>query len=130
MAYLLTLGTPLIEPEVYIVGIKHGERITPSIWTVPSMRAQLETIARTLMQDIVDIINLCAEEGFFPPTAIKTVVAISTGETFTKYEFDPLPAAPHQGMTAADWAFKQWLERVRNAGNAMKEVEESKKQNK
>jgi hypothetical protein len=34
-----------------------------------------------------------------------------------------------QEMTATDWAFKQWLEH-RNADSAMKEVQESKKQNK
>ncbi|MDR1552938.1 MAG: hypothetical protein LBS69_05695 [Prevotellaceae bacterium] len=41
-----------------------------------------------------------------------------------------IKAPPNQRMTASDRAFKQWLERIRNAGSAMKELQKSKKQNK
>jgi hypothetical protein len=128
MAYLQTLGTPQIEPEVYVVGIKRGEPVAPNIWFAPPRREQLESIAKILMKEMTELMNLCAEEGFFPPTAVKTAVVVSTGETFTKYEFDPLPAPPYPGMTAADWAFDEWTNRIRDAGSAMQELQEPKKE--
>ncbi|MDR0757056.1 MAG: hypothetical protein LBF85_04335 [Tannerella sp.] len=67
--------------------------------------------------------------GVFSPIAVKTAVVVSTGQTCTNYEFDPLPAPPFPGMTAADWASDQWTDSIRDAGSAMQELQESKKQN-
>ncbi|MDR1602541.1 MAG: hypothetical protein LBS42_08960 [Tannerella sp.] len=127
MEYLQSLGTPQINPEVYIIGVKRGELVAPDIWFAPPRREQLEAVAKILMREMTELMNLCAEEGFFPPAAVKTAVTVSTGQTFTKYEFDPLPGPPFAGMTAADWAFDQWTNRIRDVGSAMQELQESKK---
>jgi hypothetical protein len=125
MEYLLTIGTPDITPEVYVVGMKNGKLIPPEIWYASDMRWLLENAADKLMPEMMEMMEICDDEGFTRPTAVKMAVVVSTGEAFTKYDFDPLSAPPFGGMTAADWAFDEWTTRVQSVGSAMKELKDA-----
>jgi hypothetical protein len=125
MEYLLSIGTPVITPEVYLVGIKDGELIPPDIWFVPPMQKRLDAEHEKLSQGMTQLMEICDEEGFTKPTAVKSAVVVSTGEAFTKYDFDPLPKPPYPGMTAADWAFDVWTHHIQSVGSAFRELKDA-----
>jgi hypothetical protein len=127
MEYLLSIGTPVIPPEIYVVGIKNGELIPPSIWNEAQIRVRLKSVYEKLVEGMTTLMEICDDEGFTSPTAVKTAVIVSTGEALTKYEFDPLPAPPSGGMSAADWAFDVWTDRIINVGSAYREIKGSQK---
>ncbi|GHT14697.1 hypothetical protein FACS189426_21390 [Bacteroidia bacterium] len=127
MDYLQSIGTPVIPPEIYVVGIKDSELIPPNIWYEGQMRVRLEAVSKKLMEGMKTLMQICDDEGFTRPTAVKTAVVVSTGEALTKYDFDPLPAPPYKGMSAADWAFDVWTECIRSVGSAYQELQGSKK---
>ncbi|MDR1883643.1 MAG: hypothetical protein LBR26_12805 [Prevotella sp.] len=125
--YMSMVGTPVVAPEIYVVGIKDGQLIPPHIWNGTLLRERLEWASKDLMEGMTTLMSICDDEGFTRPTAVKTAVVIATDEAFTKYDFDPLPAPPYRGMTAADWAFDRWTDRINSAGSAYRELKESKK---
>lgn len=122
MDYLMTIGKPVISPEIYVVGLKDGKLIPQDIWFEPAVITRLETITEELMQGMTKLMEICDEEGFTKPTAVKSAVVVSTGEAFTKYDFDPLPKPPHSYMSAADWSFNLWAYRVQTTGSALQEL--------
>ncbi|MDR1879451.1 MAG: hypothetical protein LBQ78_00775 [Tannerellaceae bacterium] len=125
--YMSMVGTPVVAPEIYVVGIKDGQLIPPNIWTGTLLRERLEWASIALTKGMRTLMDICDEEYFTRPTAVKTAVVIATDEAFTKYDFDPLPSPPFPGMSAADWAFDQWTFRIRTTGSAYRELKESKK---
>jgi hypothetical protein len=122
MGYLNSIGTPVIKPEIYVVGMKDGMLIPPEIWFAPSMRERLEARRGKLSEGMTELMKICDEEGFTKPTAVKSAVIVSTGEAFTKYDFNPLPRSPYQGISAVDWAFDMWTGSIQNTGSAFQEL--------
>jgi hypothetical protein len=120
MEYLRSMGTPVLPAEVYIVGIKDGHMIGPEIWFADPMRERLEELALWLQESLARIVEICDEEGFGPPTVIKSAIVVGTDEAFTKYEFDPLPRSPVEWATAADLAFDAWTQQIEETGSAYK----------
>jgi hypothetical protein len=129
MDYLREIGTPVIDAEVYIIGIKDGQLIGPEIWFGQDMRPRLEDLGIAMQQKMSDMMEVVDEEGFGAPTMVKIAVKTSTGKTVAKYDFDPLPAPPAQGMTKADWAFDVWAGQIVDAGGAIAQIEASKEEN-
>lgn len=127
MSYLKEIGTPLIEAEVYLIGIKDGQLIGPEKWFAHDMRDRLEDAAATLKRKMADMMETVDEEGFEAPTMVKIAVQTSSvGKAVFKYDFDPLPEPPSGGMTKADWGFDIWLDEVAKAESAIKQIEMSK----
>jgi hypothetical protein len=56
------------------------------------------------------------------PSAVKTAVVIGTGQAITVQEFDRLPSPPTDAMTAADWAFDRWVDKITRTGSAYREL--------
>jgi hypothetical protein len=65
--------------------MKDGKLIPPEIWFAPSMRERLEAEHGKFSEGMTELMNICDEEGFTRPTAVKSAVIVSTGEAFTKY---------------------------------------------
>jgi hypothetical protein len=129
MEYLKSIGTVEIKPEIYVVGVKDGTLIPPNIWFASQTRERLEMVTDKLMRKMTELMEFCDDEGFIPPSAVKTAVIVSTGEAYTKYEFDRLPSPPYTGMSAADWAFDEWVTRIGTVGSAFLELHETTKRN-
>jgi hypothetical protein len=125
MEYLRSLGTPVITPEVYVVGIKDGKLIPPQIWFASPVRERLEAVQDKFSQEMTQLMEICDREGFTKPAAVKSAVIVSTGEAFTKYDFDPLPRPPYPEMSAADLAFDIWTYRIQRAGSAFRELKDA-----
>ncbi|MDR1779196.1 MAG: hypothetical protein LBR50_00515 [Tannerella sp.] len=122
MAYLQTIGTPIIEPEIYLFGIKDGDLIPPAKWRSPLMDNRLDKVYKQLSADMNTMVEMCDYLGFTRPTVVKSAVVLSTGEAFTKYEFDPLPKSPNSIMSAAYCAFEAWIINIQKVGSAYREL--------
>ena len=105
--------------------MKGGQLIPANLWFAGEMQDRLESVSEKLMEGLSALMDICEDEGFTQPTAVKTAVVVSTGEAFTKYDFDPLPAPPSQVMSAADWVFDVWTDRIVKAGSALKELKDA-----
>ena len=110
MEYLHSIGTPVLEAEIYLIAIKNGKLIGPETWYAGSMRDRLEGLVSWMREKLATIIEICDEEGFNPPYTVKTAVVIDSEDTYTKYEFTPLPHSPVEWATAADLAFDAWVQ--------------------
>jgi hypothetical protein len=124
LGYLEGIGTPVAEPEVYIVGIKDGELIAPDVWYGAALRPRLEEAGIEMQQMMRHLGDLYAGAGRSCPTVVKTAVVMDTGQAITIQEFDRLPEPPNRMMTAADWAFDQWVGRIARVGSAFGELNE------
>jgi hypothetical protein len=122
MDYLTIVGTPVIDPEIYVVGLKDGKLIPQDVWFAPTVTKRLEAVSEKLKQGMTKLMEICDEEGYTKPTAVKSAVVVSTGEAFTKYDFDTLPKPPYAYMSAADWSFDLWAHRVQTTGSALQEL--------
>jgi hypothetical protein len=118
-------GTPFSSvqpPEVYIVGLKDGDLIAPEDWLVPPLREQLME-AGTDMQSLMERVKqIYRDHRQSPPVTVQTAVVIGTGQAITIQKFDRLPDAPSPSMTAADFAFDQWVSRIGILGSAFEEL--------
>jgi hypothetical protein len=52
-------------------------------------------------------------------------VVIDSEDTYTKYEFTPLPYSPVEWATAADLAFDAWVQEIEGEGSAYKLIKGS-----
>jgi hypothetical protein len=126
MEYLKSIGTHIAPPpEVYIVGLKNGKMIGPEKWYAANMYERLNDLAEWFQESLTKIAEVCEETDSDIPTVIKSAVVIDSEETFTRYEFDPIPLSPVEWATAADLAFDRWTKQIEEAGSAYALIKEN-----
>lgn len=119
---LSDLGVGYVEPEVYFFALSDGEPIPLDIWFARLGKSRQEKANRTLRKRMRELWNIHAGNGQRCPAMTMTAVVMATGKAITVYDFDALPSSPGGGMTAADLAFDQWMERVVRRGSAFGEL--------
>jgi hypothetical protein len=118
------IASPAQKPEVYVVAMKDGELIPPEIWLAPSLADRLETSGIWLQEKMGELrdLHLAARKDY--PAVIKAAVVVETGQAVMIQEFGELADPPHPSMTAADWAFDQWVARISELGSAFADLDD------
>jgi hypothetical protein len=121
-AHLKGIASVTDLPEVYIVALKDGELVPPEIWFVPPVEDGLRKSGFSLQEKMKELQGRYIAHGQDYPAVVKTAVVMEDGQAITIQEFDRLPDSPHSSMSAADWAFDQWVERITHYGSAFVEL--------
>lgn len=122
LSYLEGIGTPTGLPEVYVVAMKDGDLVPPDVWFAQPLRERLEKTGLSLQQKMQELSDLYEAAGKSRPSVIKIALLMDTGEAITIRELDPLADPPTNTMTAADWAFNQWMGAITTVGSAYEEL--------
>jgi hypothetical protein len=122
LEHMASIGTPAQDPEVYIVALKDGEPVPPDIWFAPPIRDRLDAAGVKLQGRMKELMDLYRAAGQSYPTLVRTALVMETAQAITIQDFDRLPEPSTTAMTVADWAFDQWVERIKRYGSAFEEL--------
>ncbi|MDR2810298.1 MAG: hypothetical protein LBB84_07060 [Tannerellaceae bacterium] len=127
MADLKKMEKDVLNPQIYIVGMKNGEIIPYNIWGKPEIKVPLKAQQKLYEAELAELVALCEEEGVSLPTSLKVVADINSGEFCSRYSYHRLPFSPFAEMTIADWAFDLWILQIQEARSAFRQVQEDNK---